>query len=112
MKGRSFFEEYLYRRSQSSQPESEEQRDPRRRVNLALRYLGIILPMVLSYGLGAFYFGTSDNLTGYWVARILGAAALLGCAAALSLRRDWHGAAAITGVYLFFDAWLWFTVMD
>jgi hypothetical protein len=115
MADRSWFEEYLYRRTKSaairSQLGQQEPRDSKRRINLIIRFLGIIVPMAFCYGLGALYFGKNGNLAGYWVARSLGAAAWIGFAGALSLRRDWPGAAATAFVYIFFDAWLWMTVI-
>ena len=115
MADRSWFEEYLYRRTKSAapQPQAEQQEplDPRRRVNLMLRVLGIVVPLIFCYGLGALYFGRNGNLAGYWVARSLGAAAWLGFTAVLAVRRDWPGAAMTTVFYVFIDAWLWMTIL-
>ena len=115
MADRSWFEEYLYRRTKSAeqrrQLEQLEPPDPARRVNLLLRTVGMIVPALLAYGLGAFYFGVTGNDVGYWVARALAAAVCVASVAALSVRRDFVGAGAVTGVYIFDDGWLWFTVM-
>jgi hypothetical protein len=115
MANRSWFEEYLYRRTKHATPQAEAElrapRDARRRANLILRVLGIVLPLVFCYGLGALYFGRNGNLAGYWVVRSLGAAAWLGFTAVLAVRRDWPGVAMTTVFYAFVDAWLWMTVL-
>ncbi len=110
VKRRDWFEEYLHRRARASQARAHEPADPKRRVNLILRLLGVIVPMVFCYGLGAFYLGRQGNEVGYWIARSLGGAAWLGLTAALAVRRDWPGVALTTVIYAFIDAWLWMTV--
>jgi hypothetical protein len=66
-----------------------------------IRWLGILLPMVLSYPLLPV-----DAFGGWFRPRVLAAAAVwLVLAAVLLIRRDWRGAAAITAVYVIVDAW-------
>jgi hypothetical protein len=66
-----------------------------------VRWLGILLPMVLSYPLLPI-----DGFGAWLRPRVIAAAALwLVLAAVLLIRRDWRGAAAITAVYVIVDAW-------
>ena len=66
-----------------------------------VRWLGILLPMVLSYPLLPV-----DGFGAWFRPRVITAAALwLVLAAVLLIRRDWRGAAAITAVYVIVDAW-------
>jgi hypothetical protein len=66
-----------------------------------IRWLGILLPMVLSYPLLPI-----DGFGAWFRPRVIAAAVLwLVLAAVLLIRRDWRGAAAITAVYVIVDAW-------
>lgn len=66
-----------------------------------LRWLGLLLPLVLSYPvLPVEAFG------GWFRPRVIAAAACwLILSAWLLIRRDWRGAAAITAMYVVVDAW-------
>jgi hypothetical protein len=66
------------------------------------RWLGVLLPMVLSYPL------LPVDGFGTWLRpRVIAAAVLwLLLAAVLLIRRDWRGAATITAMYVILDAWL------
>ncbi|MFH0914909.1 MAG: hypothetical protein V1912_00485 [bacterium] len=80
---------------------------PGRGVNLALRYLGIILPLVVTYWLGLWLGLSWGSLAGMQAIIAFGAALWIGFAAVLGLRRDWAGVGAITVFYVLVDAWLW-----
>lgn len=110
---RSLGEEFLYDRAgRGPGSEQGEPRDRRRRIDLLLRYLGIILPLAVAYGLGLFYFGAHHDHGGFYAAKAIAAALWLGFAAALAARRDWTGTFMVTGVYIFFAGWMWFAVQD
>jgi hypothetical protein len=83
---------------------NERSRDPDERsggLAKTIRWLGILLPMVLSYPLLPI-----DGFAAWLRPRVIAAAALwLVLAAVLLVRRDWRGAAAITAVYVIVDAW-------
>jgi hypothetical protein len=110
---RSLGEEFMYDRTRGK-PDTEQKAppDPRRRVDGLLRYLGVILPLAVAYGLGLFYFGAHHNQVGFYVTKALAAALWLGFAAALMARRDWVGTYVVTGVYVFLDGWMWLAVQD
>lgn len=124
---RSLGEEFLYGRGarrdrggrrpsaehgQPPSPERGQPPGPERRLNLILRYVGIILPLAVGYGLGLFYFGARDNDAGFLVSRVVAAALWVGFAAALAARRDLIGAFVVTASYIFFVGWMWLAVTD
>jgi hypothetical protein len=110
---RSLGEEFMYGRAgRGSTPESQEPPDPKRRFNLTLRVVGIVLPLVVAYGVGLFYFGAKHNSTGFYAAKAAAAAIWIVLGVALAARRDWIGAFAVTGVYVFFAGWMWLSVQD
>ncbi len=110
---RSLGEEFMYDRAgRGPRSGREGPPDPRHRVTVLLRYLGITLPLVVAYGLGLFYFGARHNQGGFYAAKAIAAALWLGFAAALMVRRDWIGTYIVTGVYAFFDGWMWLAVQD
>jgi len=110
---RSLGEDLLYERGgREPLPERNQPPDPKRRLNLILRYLGIILPLVVGYGLGLFYFGARDSDAGFFAARAVAAALWVGFAAVLAARRDLIGAFIVTAVYIFFGGWMWLAVTD
>ena len=75
--------------------------DRRGGLTKTIRWLGILLPMVLSYPLLPV-----DAFGAWFRPRVIAAAVLwLVLAAVLLIRRDWRGAAAITAVYVIVDAW-------
>ena len=80
---------------------------PGRGVNLALRYLGIILPLVTTYWLGLWLGLSWGSPAGMRAIIALGAALWIGFAVALGLRRDWAGVGAVSVFYALVDAWLW-----
>jgi hypothetical protein len=108
---RGLFEEYLDRRSKSRPDEDENQPQPppdrRRRLNLILRYLGVILPLALSY-FGLLYFGAQHNEAGFWTTRAVAAAVWAGFTSVLVRRGDAVGAVTSTAFYAFLDGWMWF----
>jgi len=85
----------------------EEPLTRRQRVNMALRWLGFLLPLLSAYWLGLWLGFGRAGFGGFKTA--VGATAVLWLAftIALAWRRDWRGAAAITACYLLVDAW-WF----
>jgi hypothetical protein len=88
-------------------PVQKEPPVPGRGTNLTLRYLGIILPLVMTYFLGFWLGFGRAGLDGFRVAVALAAASWIGFAVALAIRRDWAGVAAITVFYALVDAWWW-----
>ena len=68
----------------------------------AVRWLGLLLPLLLTYPLLPFVeFGSAW----FQIRVILGAACWVGATAVLLWRRDWRGATAISGVYVLADSW-------
>jgi len=95
------------RMADAPSPVQKEPPAPGRGTNLALRYLGIILPLALTYFVGFWLSFVWGSLDGFRAAVALAAALWIGFAVALALRRDWAGVAAITVFYLLVDAWWW-----
>ena len=80
---------------------SERMRECRENRTKTVRWLGILLPLVLSYPILPV-----DGFTAWFKPRIIAAAAVwLILAFILLVRRDWRGAAAITAMYVVADAW-------
>ena len=79
---------------------------PGRRVSRTLRWLGIILPLVMTWLALVFVFGRG-SLIGFQTALALSAALWVGLAIALGWRRDWKGALAISVFYVIADAYWW-----
>jgi len=80
------------------------------RVDLTLRYLGIILPIALTYVVG-FGLGLGSGGQAAFAASVTAAAAVwAGASVALGLRRDWAGVGAVTFFYVLIDAWIWLLV--
>jgi hypothetical protein len=79
---------------------------PRRRLDLALRWAGILLPLLLTYPLipGAPWFG---SLLSFQIRMACGAAIMVDLAATLLRCRDWRGAMAIVVFYVIADAYWW-----
>jgi hypothetical protein len=81
------------------------QKEPRTRagrVNWTLRWLGILVPLFLTYPVlpfvpveGTWWPARFITAVGFWIA----------LTAALLWRRDWRGAAAISAFYIIMDAW-------
>jgi hypothetical protein len=88
----------------------KEPKTPRERRNMGLRWLGILVPLVVTY---PFLFpldlfvGWADgsSFVGFQVRMAIGAAIWVGLAAVLARRKDWAGAAAISVFYILVDAW-------
>jgi len=88
----------------------EEPLTPRQRVDHALRWLGILLPLIVTYPIVyplVSWLGVDFNVHGLQVAVPVGAALWVGFTAALAWRRDWAGAAAVSVFYTLVDAWWW-----
>jgi hypothetical protein len=85
--------------------EHEEPASPRRRRNLAIRYVGIILPFVLTYfvGIQAALSGGRAGL----VCLALAAGIWAASSVALGVRRDWPGVGAVTFLYVVVDSLPW-----
>ena len=83
---------------QAGQPERES--GSSRTVNLALRYLGILVPFPVSLGL-FFSSGVPWPLT-----MVVSLTVWLAFTVALLVRRDWQGALAITVFYIFLNWWI------
>lgn len=80
------------------------------RISRILRWLGIIMPLVVSYPIVYPLVSWAGVDFGQASARVLipvAAALWLGFTVALGWRRDWRGAGAITVFYLIVDAWWW-----
>ena len=80
---------------------------PGRRVDLVLRYLGIILPIAVSYLGGLALSLGRGSLTCMLASAITAAAIWIGAAVVLGLRHDWAGVGAVTFFYVALDAWIW-----
>jgi hypothetical protein len=92
----------------------DDRKSPRQRVNLTLRWLGIILPLVLSFPAFPWlsWLGLErGGLSGFRVRMGLGAAIWIGFTAVLVRRRDWQGAVGISLVYLVLETWWWIFVL-
>lgn len=85
----------------------EEPPTPARRLNLTLRYVGLLLPLAMLFaGLGL-----SGRLSyGFVVCGSIGAAVWIAITAVLALRHDWKGAAAISVIYVLWNTPLWLLV--
>ena len=80
---------------------------PKQTLNATLRWLGILLPLVMVYGLGLWLGFGRGSYSGFRTPVMLGAALWVGFAVTLAWRRDWRGAAAISACYVLVDAWWW-----
>lgn len=78
----------------------------RRRRNMTMRYLGILLPLAITYGIGLQVTGSHQVALLRLVVGV-GAVLWVGFACLLGLRRDWSGALAISVVYLILNGWMW-----
>ena len=89
---------------------------PRQRVNKTLRWLGIILPLVITYPIlypfVSWLAPEQWGLAGFRAMIAFAAALWVGFAIALAWRRDWKGALAITVFYLLVDAWWWLLALE
>jgi hypothetical protein len=78
---------------------------------MALRYLGLILPFVVTYWL-SWVLGERFGSTHWTLAMVgLGAVIWIAATATLIVRRDWKGAAAISVIYVLVDAWWWIVAL-
>lgn len=81
--------------------------DHRRRLNLTLRYLGIILPIVASY---AGLILADGHPLGLWLGLGIGAVLWSAFTIVLLARRDWAGAGTVTFCYVVLSAWVWLLI--
>jgi hypothetical protein len=88
----------------------------RQRTNKTLRWLGLILPLVITYPIVLpfiSWLGPEQwGLAGFQATIGFGAALWIGFTVALAWRRDWTGAAAISAFYLIVDAWWWLLALE
>ncbi|MBN1630820.1 MAG: hypothetical protein JW990_13740 [Thermoleophilia bacterium] len=94
-------------------PVQKEPLTPRQRVNLTLRWLGIILPLAITYPVFSWILDGFQRGSGGFLALVATAAGLwIAFTVALAWRRDWAGAAAISAFYLVVDAWWWLLALE
>jgi hypothetical protein len=75
---------------------------PARRQNLAIRYVGLVIPFVLTAFVPIF---SIDSMAVFLVFLSLGAAVWLTASGVLASRRDWKGALAISAVCVGLQVW-------
>ncbi len=101
----------MIRRVETGANVQKEPPAPTRRLNLTLRYLGIILPLVATYLFAMLSVFRWDSSAGSLAAVAVGGAIWAGCTVFLCSRRDWAGAGAISFLYVLMNAWLWLVVL-